>query len=248
MWCAALVVGFLAVCLATPQLSAATALTPEQKAEVENVIREYLLKNPELLEEVANELEKRRKLQAENEAKLKIVEYKDEIYKSKFDYISNPEGSIPFVEFFDYQCGYCKRVFPSIVKLRKRKPDVRIIYKEFPILGPVSVIAARAAIASRMQDKYVPFHDAMMRHKGRLNEGAIMTIAAGVGLDIDRLKADMTRNEVQKAIDANIDLAQRMNIRGTPAMIIGENLVPGAIAYRQMERLIDEAHASCTVC
>lgn len=238
----------LALALVVPTAGAQQSFSPQEKAAVEKIIRDYLLANPELLVEVMNELEKRRQKLAVTQAKERLKENRAAIYQSKYDFVNNPEGEVPFVEFFDYQCGYCKRSHQSVMKIRSQRRDVRFIFKEFPILGPASVYAARAAIASRRQDKYIEYHDALMNHRGKLNEDVVLKIAAGVGLDTERLKTDMERPEVQDAIDANLALASLMNIRGTPTFIIGESLSPGAIAYRQMVRFVEEAHTNCSVC
>ena len=147
LWCL-LFAGFL---LLGPALAPAhaAALDSEQKAEVEKIIAEYLLANPELILKVMDELERRRKASEKTVAKQRMQDNKAKIFQSSYDHVGNPGGRIPVVEFFDYQCGYCKRAFPAIKKLRSDQKDVRIIYKEFPILGPASVFAARAAIAAR---------------------------------------------------------------------------------------------------
>ena len=244
----ALIATTLAIFLAIPSAGAQQSFSPQQqsfsaqeKAEVEKIIRDYLLENPELLVEVMEELERRRQKLATSQAERRLEENQAEIYQSKYDFVTNPDGEVPFVEFFDYQCGYCKRAHASVMKIRSQRRDVRFIFKEFPILGPVSTYSSRAAIASRQQGKYVEYHDALMNHRGKLTEEVVLKIAQGVGLDVRRLKADMERPEVQEAIDATLALASVMNIRGTPTFIIGKALSPGAIAYRKMVRQIEEA-------
>ncbi len=237
----ALLAATLALVLLAPSASAQQSFSPEQKAEVEKIVRDYLLQNPELLVEVMEVLETRRQKLAEDKAKTALEENEAAIYRSKYDFVTNPEGEVPFIEFFDYQCGYCKRVHEAVTKIRKQRRDVRFVFKEFPILGPVSAYASRAAIASRQQGKYVEYHDALMNHRGKLSEAVVLELAKGIGLDVERLQADMALPEVQTAIDANLALASVMNIRGTPTFIIGKSLSPGAIAYPQMIRFIEEA-------
>jgi len=239
--------GLVAFGLYLPQAGAA-ALSPEQRGEVETIIKEYLLANPELIFEVLEKLEARRKEQEASESQQRLVENKAEIFQSKYDFVENPEGHIPLVEFFDYQCGYCKRVLPALQQVRRDHPDVRLIFKEFPILGPASVFAARAAIASKRQDRYMAFHDALMGHRGSLDETVVLSVAKDIGLDIEQLRQDMERPEVEEEIDFNRALAARMNIRGTPSMYFGEKFIPGAIAYRQMQQMLDELRANCAVC
>ncbi len=152
------------------------------------------------------------------------------------------------VEFFDYNCGYCKKVYPSILALQKREKDVRLIFKELPILGPSSVYAAKAAFAAKRQGQYLPFHNALMSRRGGLNHAAVIETARRLGLDIERLKADMEDPEIAAVIERNRKLAGTMEIRGTPTMIIGDTLVPGAIDSEQMSALVANARESCRVC
>jgi len=235
----------LALLAAAPVFAA--GLTPEQKAEVEATIREYLLKNPELMVEVMEALEKRQKEAAVEQATEGVTQYKAQIFQSRFDYVGNPSGRIPVVQFFDYQCGYCKQVFPTIQKLAAER-DVRLIYKELPILGEASTVAARAAVAARRQDKYLELHARLMAHRGRLSEEAVMGIAKDAGLDARQLKADMARPEVAEAIQANLDLARELGIRGTPTLFVGHTLVPGAITDAQLQELVAAARVNCRVC
>jgi len=235
----------LALLIAAPAFAA--GLTPEQKAEVEATIREYLLKNPELMVEVMEVLEKRQKEAAVEQAKEGLMQYKAQIFQSRFDYVANPSGRIPVVQFFDYQCGYCKQVFPTVQKLAAER-DVRLIYKELPVLGDASTIASRAAIAARRQDKYLELHARLMAFRGRLSEDAVMSMAKDAGLDAKQLKTDMARPEVAETIQANLELARELGIRGTPTLFVGHTLVPGAITDAQLQELVAAARANCRVC
>ena len=240
--------GALVACalLAAPPASAA-ALTPEQKAEVELTVREYLLKNPELMLEVMEELENRQKEKAVSDARQGMARHRAALFESPHDFVLNPKGKVPIVEFFDYQCGYCKQVAPAMRQVQAER-DVRFIYKEMPILGEPSAVAAKAAVASRRQGKYVELHNALMAHRGRLSEDAVMTLAGEVGLDVKQLKADMARPEVDAAINANLELARALGIRGTPTIIVGDALVPGAVEFGQLRELVDAARKDCRIC
>lgn len=222
--------------------------TDPERSRIEEIIRNYLLANPELLVEVMRKLEARQK--AEEEAGLvgKIMANRTALFASTDDFIVNPAGNIPVVEFFDYQCGYCKRFMPTVTRLLKTDKSVRFVFKEFPILGEVSVVASRAALAAKMQGKYQALHDAMMGQRRRLTEALIYQTATDVGIDIARLKTDMARPEIARIIKANRDLAEALGIRGTPSIVIGEQLAPGAISYEQLTQLIDEARVNCSVC
>lgn len=235
----------LALVAAPPVL--ADALTPEQKTEVEQTVREYLLRNPELILEVMEELEAKQKEQAVSAAREGILKHKAALFASPHDFVHNPKGTVPVVEFFDYQCGYCKQVFP-VLRQAQQEADVRFIFKEIPILGEASVVAAKAAIAARRQEKYVELHAALMEHRGRLSEEAVMSLAADVGLDVGQLRSDMARPEVAAAIEANLSLARSLGIRGTPTIIIGDALAPGAIDSAQLREMLAAARQDCRVC
>ena len=142
------------------------------------------------------------------------------------------------MEFFDYNCPYCRRVAPTVTELEQADPDLRLVYKEFPILGPGSQFAARAALASRRQGKYVAFHHALMQATEQVTEETVMEVARAVGLDLEQLRADMQEPAIQQAIARNLQLADALGITGTPSFIIGEEVVPGAVDLRTLQSLI----------
>ncbi|NQW10214.1 MAG: DsbA family protein [Alphaproteobacteria bacterium] len=152
--------------------------------------------------------------------------------------IGNPDGDVTIVEFFDYQCGYCKSVMEPLMELVAKDGNIRLVLKEFPILGPASQVAARASLAAAKQGKYDVFHLDLMRLRGRLTEGAIYQVAREAGLDLDILKADMASPAIQAQIQKTYQLAQALQIQGTPAFTIGERLIPGAISQEQMVELV----------
>ena len=145
------------------------------------------------------------------------------------------------MEFFDYNCPYCRRVAPTVVELEKADPDLRLVYKEFPILGPASQFAARAALASVKQGKYVPFHHALMQATEQVTEQSVIEIARTVGLDTDQLTADMQAPAIQDAISRNLRLANALGINGTPSFVIGQEIVPGAADLGTLQDLIARA-------
>ena len=219
-----------------------------ETGRIEKIIRNYLLENPELLLEVMQKLDARKKEQEKAGLVGKIMANRDALFASADDFIVNPAGNIPVVEFFDYQCGYCKRFTPTVTRLLKTDKTVRFVFKEFPILGKLSVVASRAALAANMQGKYQVFHDAMMGLRRGLTEKLIFQTATNVGLDISRLKRDMAGSEVARIIKANRDLAAVMGIRGTPSIVIGDRMARGAISYDQLTDLIEQARTDCRVC
>ncbi len=153
----------------------------------------------------------------------------------------NPKGGVSVVEFFDYRCPYCKEAEPSLDKLLTQDHQLRFVYKEFPILGPASVTAAHAALAAQRQGKYQAFHTAMMAARGNINDDTVYQVAGSVGLDVARLKRDMASPEVAEALKANLELADVLEIHGTPAFIIGNKVVPGVVDLDALQKMIADA-------
>ncbi|MBT7288799.1 MAG: DsbA family protein [Rhodospirillaceae bacterium] len=243
----------LAAALPTSTPLAAGSSTAQQSTDpetvrIEKIIRNYLLENPELLVEVMRKLEARQKAAEKKDLVGTIMANRKALFASANDYIANPMGKIPVVEFFDYQCGYCKRFKPSVDRLIKSDKSVRFVFKEFPILGEVSVTASKAALAAKLQGKYLAFHDALMVLRRRLTDAAIYQTAKDVGLDVKRLKKDMTSVIVLRTIKENRALASAMGIRGTPSIVVGEQMAPGAISYEQLLAMIEQARTNCSVC
>ena len=158
----------------------------------------------------------------------------------------NPDGDVTMVEFFDYRCGYCKGVQRTVAAALEQDPSLRVVFKELPVLGLVSVVAARAALAAHRQnpDKYVAFHGALMKSRDRLTKPSILRIARDMGFDAKRLEADMSSPEIDQAIERNLALATTLGILGTPAFVIGDKIVPGAVSLKTMKRLIARARGS----
>ncbi|MFQ5619071.1 MAG: DsbA family protein [Rhodospirillales bacterium] len=229
---------------APPAAAAEDALNPAQKRAVEDVVREYLRSNPEVLLEAIGAI--RAKRDAEQQAKVRdnLVSLRGELENDPASPVGgNPRGNVTIVEFFDYQCPYCKRVFPSVQNLLKTDGNIRYVFKEFPILGPQSVVAARAALAAWKLDRdtYVPFHTALLRSKGRLSERKIMEVAAQSGLDVKRLRAAMADPGIDKVLARNAEMARALDINGTPGFVIGETVVPGAVDLETLTALVSKA-------
>ncbi len=199
-----------------------------QKKEIEAIIREYLINNPEVLVDVQNALDaKMDKVQGERMA-VAIKDNAGELYRSAASPIVNAKGDVPVIEFFDYNCGYCKKAFPEVAQLIESDKKVRLILKEFPILAKGSEEASRVALAAKMQGKYWEFHRAMLENQGQANEASALRVAEKLGLDMARLKRDMAAPEVKKEIEANHALANKMGIQGTPHFLVGDKVIPGA--------------------
>jgi protein-disulfide isomerase len=228
-----------ALLAATPLARAADAVTPAQKSAFEQIIHDYILQHPEVVIEALQSAEDKMKAQGEERARAAVVERRQELLEDPTAPVAgNPKGDVTIVEFFDYRCPYCKQVEPALEALLKEDRQLRIVYKELPILGKDSVYATRAALAARKQAKYDKFHTAMMAAKGQIDEKVILQVAASSGLDIERLKSDMKASEIDDIIKRNYDLAQALDIHGTPAFVIGDELVPGAIDIATMKQKV----------
>ncbi len=217
-------------------------LSPAQAKAVEKIVREYLDKNPEVILGALESLRERQRQEARERGRQSLVDNRAALYEDADSPVAgNPDGDVTVVEFFDYRCGYCKRTFPTLMQTLKDDGNVRLVLKEFPILGADSRIAAQAALAARKQGKYFPYHKAMMAARGTLNEKAIMAIARSVGLDTKRLQRDMQDPAIKAMIDKNFRLADALGVRGTPAFVIGNRLVPGAVNSVTLKSLIAQA-------
>ncbi|BAO45237.1 DsbA family protein [Thiolapillus brandeum] len=230
--------------LSNVSLAADEGLSAAQKAEVKALIGSYLKENPEVVIEAIQAW--RSKQEAAESAMISesIKELMAEAKNTASPVWGNPKGDVTVVEFFDYNCPYCKSVFPSMHKLVKEDGNIKVVMKEFPVLGENSVYAAKAALAAQKQGKYEQFHSRMMSKDSRLSRDGVIAAAKQVGLDVDRLKKDMESSEVQEELDRSSIWAQRLGIGGTPAFVIGEELIPGAIDGGQMKRYVEKARAA----
>jgi protein-disulfide isomerase len=226
----------------TPLAGAADKVTPAQRSAFEQIIHDYILHHPEVIVEALQSAEEKMKAQSEESARAAVVERSRELLDDPTAPIAgNPKGDVTIVEFFDYRCPYCKQVEPALEALLKEDHELRIVYKELPILGKDSIYAARVALAARKQAKYDKFHTEMMATKGQIDEKVILQVAADSGLDVEQVKSDMPAAEIDDIIKRNYDLAQALDIHGTPAFVIGGELVAGAIDIETMKRRIAAA-------
>jgi protein-disulfide isomerase len=240
-----LALGLVTALLFAAPSPAAEPLTPEQKAAVETVIHDYFLAHPEFMVEVLQAAEVKLKADKSEDTKRTIAARRDELLHDAATPVGgNPAGDVTIVEFFDYRCPYCKEVEPSLAALLRQDSKLRIVYKEFPVLGEASVYASRIALAAHKQGKYAPFHDAMMATKGEINHEVILRVAQSVGIDVEKAKAEMNAPEVDALIKRNYALAEALDIQGTPAFIIGDTLVPGATDIDRLRQLVADARKS----
>ncbi len=244
---AAIVLAGLSCLAAFAPPAVAAEPTPEQRQQIEQVIRDYLTKNPEVLIEALQAAEQKVKEQQEERARAAVAARRDELINDPAAPVGgNPKGDVTIVEFFDYRCPYCKQVEPTLAALLKEDAKLRIVYKEFPILGPESVIASRVALAALKQGpgRYERFHSAMMNAKGQITEEVVLKVAADAGLDMAKIKSDMTAPEIEAVIKRNYALAEALNVRGTPAFIIGDTIAPGAIDLDTLRKMVADARKS----
>lgn len=214
--------------------------------QVEEIVRDYLMREPEIIYQALEELQRRQAEEQAEQQKQMLVSRRDEIENDPATPVAgNPDGDVALVEFFDYRCGFCRRVLSSMQALMDEDDNLKVVFKELPVLGEDSVRAARAALASRSQDEslYLDFHLALMSADD-LSAAGIRSIAADIGLDPDLLEQDMESDEVSAAIDANYQLASALGIEGTPAFVIGDALVPGAVDKGRLTTLIEEARTA----
>jgi len=224
--------------------AASDGLNDAQKKDVEKVVEDYIAKNPEILIRAIQQYRIAQKKAASEHARNNLITLASDLNTNPASpVIGNPKGDVTVVEFFDYRCGYCKKVFPTIQALLKEDGNIRYVLKEFPILGPVSVIASQAALAvwNNTPEKYRAFHTALMTARGQLNEKRILSLAKNLGIDTAIIRKGMNAATVTDELNKNMKLAQSLGINGTPAFVIGQELAPGAIDMNELKRLISAA-------
>lgn len=237
--------GFVSLAIATlmctgPVLGEDAVALP--KAEIEKIVREYILQHPEVLMESVRAYQERERMAAQQRSKSAISAKKSDLFKDAASPVAGKtDATVEIVQFFDYRCGYCKRMPSVLTKLLEQNKNVRLIYKELPILGPESHVAARAALAAHKQGAYLPFHQALMSLNGPLTQAAIDETAAKLSLDAAKLKSDMNSEEIRSALTANQQLANAIGVQSTPSFVIGDELVAGAIDLAAFEALISKA-------
>ncbi len=230
----------MAVCL-TSLPAAADPLTADQQEEVRSIVRQYLMDNPEVLVEALQAYQTKTEREQRQRQQAALNDLKGELENDGVSpVLGNPEGDVTIVEFMDYRCGYCKKVFPAMQDLLNEDSNIRYVIKEFPILGPDSLTASQAALAvwRTSPDKYGSFHAALMEARGGLTVDKLLDIAAGIGADPEAVRADMKSPEVAAILSQTRGLASKLGIRGTPAFVIDGTLVPGAIGIEDLRDLV----------
>jgi len=215
---------------------------PAWQQNVDKAIEQYIRSHPEVIEQSLQALEAKREAEEKARQKIAIVNRQNDLLNDPSSPVSgNPKRDVTLVEFFDYRCGFCKRAANAVTQLQKDDPRVRVVYKDFPILGEASELAGKAALAARVQGKHQAFHKALLASKREITKDGILTLAGEVGLDAKRLEADMANSEWQTVIDRNRALAKELGITGTPGFIVGTELAPGALDLKALKELIARA-------
>ena len=236
-----------------PLAASAQSFSDTQRSDIESIVRNYLVAHPEVLEEAMNELNKRQAAAEAEKHQAGIAQNADTIFNSPRGVtVGNKDGDVTFVEFFDYNCGYCKRAMADMLDLMKSDPKLKVVLKEFPVLSQGSVEAAQVAVAVRMQDpggkKYLDFHQKLLGGRGPADKARAMAAAKEAGLDTGRIEKDLASPEVRATIAENFKLAEEMGMNGTPSYVIGKQVVIGAIGLDGLKEKIGFARCGKATC
>lgn len=231
----------------------AQSVSPEMRGEIEKIVKEYLIKNPEVLQEALGELEKRQATAEADKHREGVKQNAEALFNSpRHVVVGNPQGDVTMVEFFDYNCGYCKKAMTDMLEMMKADPKLRVVLKEFPVLGQGSVEAARVAVAVRMQDKtgkkYLEFHQKLLGIRGQANQAAAMTAAKDAGLDMAKLEKDINSPEVKSSLEESYKLAESLGLNGTPSYVIGTDVVVGAVGLPGLKEKVSQARCGKATC
>src|SRR5580658_81005 len=230
----ALFASLLAATVLLAPAASAQSFSDDQKQAIEGIIKDYLMAHPEVLQEAMAALDKKQQEAEAEKARTSIKDNNATLFNSPHQVVlGNPQGTTTVVEFFDYNCGYCKKALPDMLTLLKSDSNIKFVLKEFPVLGEGSVEAAHVAVAARMQDptgkKYIEFHQKLLGGRGPADKAHALAVAKDVGFDMTRLEKDMASDEVKTTIDEDMKLADALGVNGTPSYVIGGELVVGAV-------------------
>ena len=235
---------------AAPAIDKSGKFSPDQVNALHAIIKDYLLTHPEILSDVSKELERKQAAEQAAKAEQFLADNKAKVFTTASDFVmGNAKGDVTVVEFFDYNCGWCKRAVTDIQALTKGDPKVRVVMKEYPIFGgPPSVLAAKAAMASIRQNKYWEFHTALMREK-QVTEQNLFVVAEKVGLNVAKLKTDMADPKIDQAIEQNIQVGQGLGIEGTPGFVLDSRVNVGYVPADGMKQMLGEIRKQgCKMC
>ena len=223
------------------------AFDADQEDAIREIVRDYLLANPEVLVESLEVYQDRQRIVEEQRQRERVVALRAQLADDPgAPVIGNPEGDVSVIEFFDYRCPYCVRVAEDLREAVRRDGNIRLVMKEFPILGPESTTVARMALAAAGQDRYEDYHFALMSVGGKVTEDKAWKVAKKIDLDVDQMRADMESPEIDDMLQRNYELAQALEIRGTPSFVIGDEVVRGALDMSRMRRLVAGVRAGAS--
>lgn len=231
--------------LAAPAVAQDATFSEAERAAIGEVVREYLLENPELMREVFAELERRQVAEQEARQRAALTDSAELLFASPDDIVmGNPEGDVTLVEFFDYNCGFCKRALADVMEMIEKDPNLRVVLKDFPVLGQGSLEAARVGIAATEQmtpEQAARYHMDLLNSRGQIDGARARALAAEMGLDMARLEADVNAPRVREIITANVDLADRLGLTGTPAWVVGDGVIFGAVGEARLAEAVANA-------
>jgi protein-disulfide isomerase len=236
----AVLVGLVGSVFAAARPVGADDAKPSQQ-EIEKIVRDYLLREPEVLAEAFRRLQQRQSASAAMKSKQAIHDHRAALFADQASPVEgNTQGKVTIVEFFDYRCVHCRHVASTIDQIMSSNASVRVVYKNFPVLGEPSVIAARAAVAAQQQGGWQKLHRAMLAFDGDFTPEAILALGASVGLDSAKLKTDMMSPQTDRALQANLTLAAALGLDATPSFVIGDRVIRGALSAEAFQALVDE--------
>ncbi len=248
------VVGALGAALlafAVPPASHAAEFSKPQTSAIEKIVHDYLVQHPEVIEEAIQVLQERQQAAEATKHKDAVKANAKQLYSAPDHVVlGNPNGNVTFVEFFDYNCGYCKHAMSDMLTLLKSDPNLKVLLKEYPVLGQGSVEAAKVAVAVRMQapKKYLEFHTRLLGGRGRADEAHALAVAKDMGLDMARIRKDMGSADVKKLLNTDYALGRALGLNGTPSYVIGDNVVVGAVGLSELKQKIANARCGKDAC
>ena len=246
-------IGAAALLGLAPLPAGAAEFGAAQRGEIEKIVREYLISHPEVLQEAMAELEKRQGEAESAKHQAAVKDHAASLFSSANQVVlGNPNGNVTMVEFFDYNCAYCKRAMTDMLTLMQNDPNLKVVLKEFPVLGPGSVDAARVATAVRMQDKsgkkYLEFHQKLLGGRGQADKDRALAVAREVGMDMTRLAKDMDSPQTRESLQESFKLAEALGLNGTPSYVVGKEVVIGAVGLTALKEKINNARCGQPAC
>jgi protein-disulfide isomerase len=236
-----------------PQSVSTQILSADQQQAIGILVKSYIAAHPEIVQDALDALDKRQKDADADKARTTIKDNNATIFNSAHQVVlGNPQGNVTMVEFFDYNCAYCKRALPDMMSLLSANPNLRFVLKEFPVLGDGSVEAAHVAVAARMQDptgkKYIEFHQKLLGGRGAADKARALAVAKEVGFDMARIEKDMSGPEVKAQLEESFKLAEALGLNGTPSYVVGSEVVIGAVGLSALREKVNTARCGKTTC